>query len=74
MARYLESQVDAFLRDRGCRVEESYGSGQVWVTANGIPFTVPAPIDGHFDADVLDRILADQWIWTVPPGLQRHPD
>ncbi len=45
-----------------------------WFAPDGIPFTIPDPIDGWFDAEVIDLILTDRWLWRGPVPIQRYPD
>lgn len=52
MARYLYADVRTFLVAQGCYTEgDAYEIGVGWFTADGLPFTIPSPIDDHLDAD-----------------------
>ena len=75
MPRYLAEDVYHFLKERGVSSEgDETDHERGYFTSDGMPLTFPKPIDGFFDADVVDRILADRWIWTGPPRLKRYPD
>ena len=74
MARYKEADVYAFLNQHGCEYEgDRYATGQAWFTRDGHPFTIPDPVNGYFDADVIDAIVADRWLGTGPVPLTRYP-
>lgn len=72
MARYAAGDVEAFLAKQGYIAVDRYTTGQVWANDSGFLLTLPDPIDGWFDAEVIDRILSDRWIWTGPSGMKRH--
>lgn len=75
MARYLYADVRTFLVAQGCYTEgDAYEIGVGWFTADGLPFTIPSPIDDHLDADVLELILRDRWVFPGPVPLTRHSD
>lgn len=74
MARYRVDDVLLFPKQHGCDYEgDRYLIGMGWFAPDGMPFTLPDPQDGWFDADVVDLILADRWIWRGPNPLRRHP-
>jgi hypothetical protein len=75
MARYRYADLRNFLVVQGCCTEgDAFEIGTGWYTADWMPFTLPSPVDGFVDADMVDLILADRWIGTGAPSLQRHPD
>lgn len=75
MARYREEDVLLFLRQHGCEYEgDRFEIGMGWYGPDGIPFTIPDPQDGWLDADVIDQILADRWIWVGPSRMKRYAD
>jgi hypothetical protein len=63
------------LVQHGCEFEgDRFELGMGWFAPDGMPFTLPEPIVGWFDADVIDQILADRWIWAGPAPMTRYPD
>ena len=75
MARYRDVDVYKLLEDAGCSYEgDRFARGMGWFAPDGIPFTIPDPIDGWFDAEVIDLILTDRWLWRGPVPIQRYPD
>lgn len=75
MARYRYEHLRAFLIVHGCHSEgDAFEIGMAWFNRDWMPFTLPAPIDGWVDADVIDAILADRWVGTGAPAIQRFPD
>ena len=74
MARYRELDVFAFLTEHGCEFDgDTYRIGMGWFAPDGLPFTTPSPEDGYFDAEVIDQIMADRWIWRGPNTMTRYP-
>ena len=74
MAFYREADVLRFLEEAGCRFEgDRYPHGMGWITRDEMPFTLPDAEEGWLDADVVDLILVDRWVWTGAPRIQRHP-
>jgi hypothetical protein len=75
MARYVYADLRNYLIVQGCCTEgDAFETGTGWYTADWMPFTVPSPIEGYVDADVIDAILADRWVRTGPVPLKRYPD
>lgn len=75
MAFYREADVLLFLERHGCEFEgDRFAIGMGWFAPDGMPFTLPDAVDGWMDADVVDLILADRWIWTGPSPLKRYQD
>ena len=75
MARYRYEALRTFLISRGC-YSEGDASALVtgWYGPDGIPFTFPIPAEGWVDANIVDLILIDRWIWTGPMPIRRYPD
>lgn len=75
MPRYLAKDVYAFLVEHGCTYEgDTTPHGIGFYAPDGMEFSFPKPIDGYLDAEIVDRILSDRWIWTGPTRLVRYPD
>lgn len=75
MSRYAEQDVYQFLTQHGCTFEgDRYPTGSGWFAPDGMEFTIPLPVGGFFDADIIDRILSDRWIWRGLPNISRYPD
>lgn len=75
MAFYREADVLRFLEGVGCSFEgDRYPRGMGWITRDEMPFTLPDAEDGWLDADVVDLILADRWVWTGPSRLRRYAE
>ncbi|OYW67912.1 MAG: hypothetical protein B7Z40_05130 [Bosea sp. 12-68-7] len=73
MPFYREADVFAFLEQHGCEFEgDRYPHGSGWFAPDDMPFTLPDAENGWVDADVVDLILSDRWIWTGPSRIQRH--
>lgn len=75
MPWYRYEDLRALLIVRGCHTEGDVSqpvSG--WFRSDWTPFTLPLPVDGWVDADVVDVILADRWIAVGPIPLRRHFD
>jgi hypothetical protein len=75
VSRYREEEVYSFLYHQGFEFDgDENALGMGWFSPVGHAFTLPWPVSGFFDADVVDRIFSDRWVWTGPPGLARYPD
>ena len=75
MARYRYADLRTYLISRGCHTEgDAFEAGTGWFQPDWMPFTLPSPVDGWVDADVVDLILADRWICVGVAPLQRYPD
>lgn len=75
MARYLYADLRNFLVVQGCCTEgDAFEIGTGWFTSDWMPFTIPSPVDGYVDADVVDIILRDRWVIGGQIPLTRHPD
>ena len=79
MALYAEADVLHFLRANNFDTDgDSFGCGTGWYSPSGLAFTMPDPIAMPglhglwYDADVIDRIFSDKWIWIGPLGLPRR--
>ena len=65
MAWYRAEDVIRCLLEHNFEYEgDRFGIGIVWFASDGMPFTLPDPQEGWFDADVIDEILSDRWIWV----------
>lgn len=75
MARYRYEHLRAFLIIHGCYSEgDAFEIGVAWYNRDGMPFTLPSPIDGWVDADVIDLILVDRWVGAGMPSIRRYSD
>lgn len=75
MPRYREADVYAVLWSIECEFDgDLTRTGQIWYTAGGHVFTIPKPVDGYFDADVIDRIMSDRWLPKPNGTPERLPD
>ena len=75
MARYLAGDVITFLRVHGCEHDgDRISIGMGWFAPDGHPFVLPDPVDGYFNADLVDEILRDRWIWPAAPKLKKYDD
>ncbi len=75
--RYRAEDVYEYLLSIGCTFEgDRYPIGQGWLTHNQHVFLLPDPVahDGGtwFDADTIDVVLTDRWVWRGPNPLKRH--
>jgi hypothetical protein len=75
VSRYREEEVFAFLNDQTFEFDGDQDAlGMGWFSPNGHAFTLPWPVGGYFNADLIDRILSDRWIWTGSTIFTRYPD
>jgi len=76
MPRYAADELTSFLSVQGFEFEAETedGHGGAFYAPDGFAFTFPKPVDGFFDADIVDRILSDRWIAVGPIPLRRYPD
>jgi hypothetical protein len=64
MAQYLARDVIRCLYEQNCEYEGDQSEiGMRWFAPDGITFILPDPQDGWFDAEVIDGILSNRWIW-----------
>ena len=69
MLWYRAKDVIRCLKDHNCELEgDRAGVGIVWFAPDGMPFTLPRPEEGWFEANVIQEILSDRSIWlcTAP--------
>ena len=72
MARCAFRDVEIFLTERGYTAVDRYATGSVWAHDSGVVLTLPEPVDGWLDADVVDRIFSDRWVWSGPTRITRY--
>ena len=62
MRCYAAAEIEAALRDHGHVAVASTAYHRIWSKGGGV-VTLPIPDHaGHYDADLLDQCIADQWI------------
>jgi hypothetical protein len=65
MAWYRAEDVISSLCENNCKhLGDLSEMGVIWSAADGMRFILPYPEDGWFQANVIDEILSDQWIWA----------
>ena len=76
--RYRADDLYKYLLSIGCTFEgDRFPIGEGWLTHNQHIFVLPTPtIEAGvrwFDADVVDAILTDRWVWRGANPLVRYP-
>jgi hypothetical protein len=70
---YKEAELLKFLFDSGFEFDgDEFAIGLGFVTPDGHCFSIPKPTGGWFNAEVIDRIFSDRWIWVGPIGIRRY--
>lgn len=75
MGRYRDRELFEVLYGIDCHFDgDETETGQIWYTSSGHVFTIPKAIEGWFDADVIDRLLADRWLPKPIGQPKRYED
>ncbi|HET9397103.1 MAG TPA: hypothetical protein VFO36_13735, partial [Nitrospiraceae bacterium] len=65
MAWYRAEEVFDFLFEQNCAFESRViETAMQWYASDGMPFVLPHPQEGWFEAEIVDDILSDHCIWA----------